>query len=140
MRLLIILFWALSTYADESIILSATVGASLAHTIIDQQFATSLTPRFVTQDEQTALQAELTLPEPVRLLLEEPKKQPFAIDYGKSGIMNQLEQVTLDLLQYPILSGLYTAFNDKIDFTPPQKRIQVSLDVNRRELKLSYSF
>jgi len=84
--------------------------------------------------------SELELPESVLFQLKEPEKSRITIDYGKTPFSKQLETLTRDLLQYPVLLNIYTAVNDPIDLSPPENRLRVTFTVNRLELKLTYSF
>ncbi len=139
MRLLFLLLLTISSYADESVVLSSTVGASIAHSIIDAQLKVHDSAQILATSSNEVL-SEITLPESVRMLFQEPKKPEITVEYGNGPLFNHLEQVTLDILQYPLLSNIYTAVTDPINLTPPENRIRFTFDVNQRELKLSYSF
>lgn len=138
MRILLILLIVITSYAGETVVLSSTVGASIAHTIIESRLKSY--ERYHNPVIFNEPLSELVFPESVRLLLKEPQKPRISIDYGKTPFSKHLEALTRDLLQYPLLLNIYTAVNDPIDLSPPENRVRVTFTVNRLELKLTYSF
>ena len=137
MRTLLILLITITSYAAETVVLSSSVGASISHLLIE---STQKSYDRYHNFTMLAPLSELELPESVLFQLKEPEKSRITIDYGKTPFSKQLETLTRDLLQYPVLLNIYTAVNDPIDLSPPENRLRVTFTVNRLELKLTYSF
>ncbi len=72
-------------------------------------------------------------------LLEEPRKV-FKVSYGDGVLTNQLEQVTMALLDYSWVSDVVNSLTDEFVDQGNGKKLRMLLNIKRKNFKIVYNF
>ncbi len=72
-------------------------------------------------------------------LLNAPRKV-FKVSYGDGVLTNQLEQVTMALLDYPWLADVVNSLTDEFVSPGEGKKVRMLLNVKRKNFKVVYNF
>jgi len=130
MRIVIILFFITHISATEHL-------SSLSKENFNE-FSFSLFSQLNHSTVQSTMNDQAILESAIEHLT--PKPKPFKADYGSGVVTTYLEDLTLSLLSYDVISSIVSTFTDEINVNEPEKRARIVVNTGAKSVKFRWLF